>query len=69
MAIKKDCFAYLSDDDTRGCFALNKLYCKREKCKFYKERTQARKEYLDTYTLETASCIAKNVDEHFRKNL
>jgi len=29
---KKDCFAYLSGE----CYALNKLYCKREKCNFYR---------------------------------
>lgn len=31
---KTDCFAY--DEEHKDCFALNQLYCKGEKCAFYK---------------------------------
>ena len=31
---RKDCFAY--DKERNNCKALNDLYCRREKCKFYK---------------------------------
>lgn len=37
--VKKDCFVY--DDskvDDYRCCALEKLYCKNEKCNFYKPR-------------------------------
>lgn len=33
--IQTDCFAYSSSCDD-GCNALKKLFCKDEKCKFYK---------------------------------
>ena len=33
--IHTDCFAYSSSSDD-GCNALKKLFCKDEKCKFYK---------------------------------
>jgi len=35
MSIKTDCFAY-SNKTESGCNALKRLYCKEEKCKFYK---------------------------------
>lgn len=38
MQIKTDCFAYKSDNTYNGCNALNKLYCKFEECKFYKNK-------------------------------
>lgn len=40
IEIKEDCFAYRDGK----CNALNKLYCKEEKCKFYKTREQVKKE-------------------------
>lgn len=67
--VKKDCFAYISDDKCRGCFALNQLYCKTEECKFYQERTKAKRRYLDNYTIYTAANISKTVDLFFRKKL
>lgn len=36
--IKKDCFAYVNKNGHQGCRALNDLYCKKEKCKFYKRK-------------------------------
>lgn len=41
--IKKGCFAYVNDSDD-GCKALKKLYCRNEKCKFYKSMCQYLKE-------------------------
>lgn len=35
---KKDCFGYCKE--TNGCSALDKLYCKTEKCGFYKTKEQ-----------------------------
>lgn len=40
VGIKKDCFAYMHSDFTKGegnCRALKELYCKNELCKFYKK--------------------------------
>lgn len=42
--IKTDCFAY--DGSKAGdyrCSALSELYCKNEKCSFYKPRSESRK--------------------------
>lgn len=36
MEIKKDCFAY--NEEKRRCNALNDLYCKKEKCNFYRNK-------------------------------
>lgn len=36
----KDCFAYVVKNGHAGCKALNELYCKNEKCNFYKKRGQ-----------------------------
>lgn len=38
MSIRKDCFAFSSDNVYNGCNILNKLYCKFEDCKFYKDK-------------------------------
>ena len=38
MEVKEDCFAY--DQEHKECTALNDLYCKKEKCKFYKNKKQ-----------------------------
>lgn len=35
---KKDCFAYREKQEYEGCCILNKLYCKKENCKFYKNK-------------------------------
>ena len=37
MPIKEDCFAYINKKE---CKALNDLYCKNEKCKFYMTKEQ-----------------------------
>lgn len=69
METKKDCFGYISEDKYKGCFALKELYCKKENCRFYQERQQAKKKYLDNYSLFTAMNIKKNIDDYFRKEL
>ncbi len=38
MEIKTDCFGY--NPRTRDCMALKKLYCKKEKCSFYKTKSE-----------------------------
>lgn len=34
----KNCFAYTTKNGHADCMALKELYCKREKCNFYKHR-------------------------------
>lgn len=46
IGIRKECFAYANDTDD-GCKVLNRLYCKREKCKFYKPMCQYMQENKD----------------------
>lgn len=64
---KKDCFAYVSENNLKGCFALNELYCKKEDCRFYQEKMTAKQKYLDSYNIETAQTVAKNIDKYFRQ--
>lgn len=40
--IKKDCFAF--DESNFDCKALDKLYCTKEKCCFYKTKERNEKE-------------------------
>lgn len=44
--LKKDCFAYIEKDEkgNEKCNALIALFCKKEKCKFYKTKEQYRQE-------------------------
>lgn len=42
MITKTDCFAF--DENKCDCKVLNKLYCQKEKCSFYKTKTQVEKE-------------------------
>ena len=42
MITKTDCFAF--DEKKCDCKALNKLYCQKEKCRFYKTKAQVEKE-------------------------
>lgn len=37
---KKDCFAFIETNAHQECKALKELYCKNEKCNFYKKRSQ-----------------------------
>lgn len=38
IGIKKDCFAYKkANDGGQSCKALRELYCRYEKCRFYKK--------------------------------
>lgn len=39
--IHKDCFAY-QNSSPKGCAVLNELYCKSEKCKFYKQSREGK---------------------------
>lgn len=34
--VHTDCFAYTCKNGVEGCMALNKLYCKKEECRFFK---------------------------------
>lgn len=65
--IKKDCFAYMSDNQYRGCMCLNELFCRKENCKFYKTKEEAKKDYLDNYNVSTAQTISKSTDNFFRE--
>ena len=38
IGVKTDCFGY--SEEKNDCKALRELYCKREKCKFYKTKAQ-----------------------------
>lgn len=40
--LKKDCFAF--DESNFDCKALDKLYCTKEKCRFYKTKERNEKE-------------------------
>jgi hypothetical protein len=41
---RTDCFAYRKDYLMAECIALRDLYCKREKCKFYKSKIEYKKQ-------------------------
>ena len=53
MEIKEDCFAY--DKEHHDCTALTDLYCKKEKCKFYKNEHQISKKYIEACIKRYAS--------------
>lgn len=36
--VRKDCFAYSEKEPIPGCTILRRLYCKTEKCRFYKTK-------------------------------
>lgn len=36
--VKTDCFAYITRNGNSHCYCLNRLYCIKEKCNFYKKR-------------------------------
>lgn len=38
MEVKTDCFAY--DTKEKRCRCLNDLYCQKEKCNFYQDKSQ-----------------------------
>lgn len=44
IGIKEDCFAYNPNNYVNKCEALNELFCRKEKCKFYKSIKQRMKE-------------------------
>lgn len=44
IEVKKDCKLYNDIDKKEGfCRGLNDLYCKRERCKFYKPKQEQKK--------------------------
>lgn len=44
IGVKTDCFAYREGViEARACDALRELYCKKEKCNFYKPKSQVDK--------------------------
>ena len=48
MGVKRDCFCY--NPLKRDCDALNELFCaKEEKCKFYKLREQAYRDFDEAH--------------------
>lgn len=65
--VKTDCFAYISDNQSRGCFCLTELVCRKGDCKFYCPKEDANKKYLECYDERTVKSIAPNIDKYFRK--
>lgn len=63
MKNKEECFANI-DKDT--CYCLNEKICNKKECAFYKTREQARREYLNTYSVKTLASIDKNINKYFR---
>lgn len=61
-----DCFAYTKNDKYDGCFCLNELYCRKENCRFYQKREEAKRKYIDNYNIATAGIIARSIDRYFR---
>lgn len=45
--IKEDCFSYVEKNKHQGCKALKELYCKQEKCKFYKSKEEINIEKIE----------------------
>lgn len=43
-AVRKDCFAYKTENGKIKCIALREMECTKGQCKFYKSREQYRKE-------------------------
>lgn len=41
---RTDCFAYTKDYLMAECYALKELYCRREKCKFYKSKLEYKRQ-------------------------
>lgn len=41
---RTDCFAYRKDYLMAECYALRNLYCRWEKCKFYRNKLEYRKQ-------------------------
>ena len=38
--MNKDCFAFVEKNNHEGCKALKELYCKNDKCRFYKRKCE-----------------------------
>lgn len=45
MGIKLDCFAF--NINKKCCNVLNKLYCRGEECKFYKNKNDVNRECIE----------------------
>lgn len=63
MKSEKQCFA---DIDRNTCYCLEEKQCKEGKCKFFKTREQARRDYFNTYSRETAGNLDVRIDKYFR---
>ena len=57
------CFAY---KENNTCFALNELYCKKEHCNFYKDKTKAKIEFFKNYD-KSEKKIKKEIVNYFKK--
>lgn len=42
--IERDCKHYKNDDEKDGCRILKKLYCRKEKCTWYKKKGEKKNE-------------------------
>lgn len=54
---RENCFAYIAEG---YCYALTEQKC--ENCKFYKDKHEAKEQYLKTRSI---NAIHKDVDKHF----
>lgn len=57
------CFAFKSNNT---CFALNKLYCKKEHCPFYKDKTKAKNEFYKNYN-KSKELIHNDITRYFKE--
>lgn len=46
MEVKTDCFAYIVGQ--KKCNCLNDLYCQKENCHFYKDKTQMSQAHIES---------------------
>ena len=68
MPIKENCFAYLNNNKYNGCYCLNRLYCLKENCHFYKTKQYAKECYLKNIDGAKIAGIDSNIEKFF-KNL
>ena len=45
--MNRDCFAFVEKNEHQGCRALKELYCKKEECKFYKNKEKINIEEIE----------------------
>lgn len=56
------CFAY---KENGTCFALDKMYCQKEHCSFYKDKTKAKKEFYKNFD-KCKEIINSDIKKHFK---